>query len=263
MISLPVFCRFSVSHLHVFCPASKTSPNSFTSHFSLYFPFTLNISPLLLSCFLFCKVSTGSGRPDSFCCFHTFLRYLRFSNSCASSSSNDLICPTFFCLQPPLSFTYFSIISCYFISTLNLSKNSSKFFSHDNIFPPSHHFFTSQLDVFFSKKPWSCFLNCFSFAFTHLFPCHATSSLRKPWRISFSTHFFYLSFLIISKHPSFTSLPLLEGFCTTWNLMISLSPCLSIAVLSIAPSLISTQRVAASSSMSYLTVLFLDPSHTI
>lgn len=98
------FSVTSLSHLHVSCPTSKTPPISFASHSCLSFPFTLHISPLLLSCFLLCVVFIGSSRSDSVCCFNTFLCYLCFYNLSASSPKppNDLICPTFPSFNLPL-----------------------------------------------------------------------------------------------------------------------------------------------------------------
>lgn len=119
------------SPLHVSCPTSKTPPFFF---FPLPTSAFLSLSLcvfVLLSCALFCEVFTGIIQPDSLelCCFNTFLHYLRFSDLFASSPKppNDLICPTFCStIQPPSTFTCFSIISCYFISVPTCSKNSPK-----------------------------------------------------------------------------------------------------------------------------------------
>lgn len=205
MISLPFFCHFSLSNLHVSQLASKTSLISFTSHFCFSIPFTLHIFPLLLSSFLFCKVFIGEGQTNSLCCLNTFLRYLRFSNLCASSPKppNDLICPTFFCCQPPFTFTYFSIISCLFTHPYPFQKLSNSFsqiafsLSPITFSPPSDQTWFILFKK--KKKPLSCFLNVLnsfflmlSNVFYPLWPHFFTSSLHtspKLWSVSFYTHF--------------------------------------------------------------------------
>lgn len=109
---------------------------------------------LLCSCLVFASAGFSLAAADlTLYCFDTFLHYLRFSNLCASSPPkpppNDLICPTFFSLQPPFTFAHFSIISCYFISALMASENSQNSFPHKSIFTFSHHFFTSRCQAGF------------------------------------------------------------------------------------------------------------------
>ncbi len=73
---------------------------------------------------------------------------------------NDLICPTFFCCQPPFTFTYFSIISCLFTHPYPFQKLSNSFFqiafslSPITFLPPSN-----QTWFILFKNPLSCFLN--------------------------------------------------------------------------------------------------------
>lgn len=97
-------------------------------------------------------------------------------------------------------------------------KTPQNSFSHNNIFTFAIftyflHLSTAEPGSF--KNPSSCFSNfviCLSFAFSLtslIFSGLTSSSLQKPWRISFSTHFWFFSFPIISTYqPSIASLPL-------------------------------------------------------
>lgn len=178
---------------------------------------------VLLSCALFCEVFTGIIQPDSLqlCCFNTFLHYLRFSNLFASSPKppNDLICPTFCSTIQLLQLSHASQLSpAISYPSPPAPKTPPNSFSHNNIFTFAIftyflHLSTAEPSSF--KNPSSCFLNfviCLSFAFSLtslIFSGLTSSSLQKPWRISFSTHFWFFSFPIISTHqPSIASLPL-------------------------------------------------------
>lgn len=91
--------------IYIFLASFKNLYNFFHFPLLLFLLSTLHISPL-----------QGFHRKQptwlSLYCFKTFLRYLCFSNLCASflKNANDLICPTFFCFQP-FTLTYISLLS--------------------------------------------------------------------------------------------------------------------------------------------------------
>lgn len=246
MISLPFSCHFSISLLHVSCPTLKTSPFSITSPCLPYFPFHSTCFFFVPVCSIFCKVFIGSGQSDSLYCFNTFLRYLCFSNLRVSSPkpSNDLICPTLFSFQPPFTSTYFSIISCYYISSLILSKNSQRFFLHKNIFTFSHHSFTSQQTNLIPS------LKKFFFAFT----CPPSSLGRISFSIYLSSFFsdiWSLHILLLLPFFSWEIFVLLE---TLWSFSLPL-----LILLAAVFSSFANKHTAFSSNMWYINVLLNCP----